>query len=188
MTDCADIVALIQCDPRMMQVLRTASSLALPDWCICAGFVRAKVWDYLHGFGETRLSDVDVVYFDLDHIEESAEKEYERLLRKMDGSVPWSVKNQARMHTKNDHAPYISTFDGLANFPEVCTAIGVYLNSNGEVTLVAPYGVWDLVNLIVRPTPFFAATERRAIYEQRIAAKNWQTRWPRLTIIHQLDN
>nr|WP_255524604.1 nucleotidyltransferase family protein [Alicyclobacillus sp. SO9] len=31
----------------------------------------------------------------------------------MDSSVPWSVKNQARMHIKNGHNPYTSTADGL---------------------------------------------------------------------------
>ncbi|WP_374992117.1 nucleotidyltransferase family protein [Paenibacillus sp. LHD-38] len=139
---------------------------------MCAGFVRSKVWDYLHGFEETRLPDVDVVYFDPEHTDESIEKEYERSLKKINSSVPWSVKNQARMHTKNGHVPYTSTADGLSNYPEVCTAIGVYLNSNGEVVLVAPYGVEDLVNLIVRPTPYFTSKDKRTIYEQRITEKN----------------
>lgn len=179
-----DIVNLIREDERMMQILRIVESLALPDWCVCAGFVRSKVWDYLHGFKETRLPDVDVVYFDPNNTDESIEKEFERSLRKWDSSVPWSVKNQARMHTKNGLVPYTSTADGLSNFPEVCTAIGVYLNSNGEVTIIAPYGVEDLVNLIVRPTPFFTSEDKRNIYEQRITVKKWEAKWHRLCIIH----
>lgn len=168
----------------MMYILRVVESLGLLDWCVCAGFVRSKVWDYLHGLTETRLPDVDVVYFDPNCIGEYSEKQYERRLSQMASSVPWSVKNQARMHTKNGHIPYTSTADGLANFPEICTAIGVYLNSNGDLELVAPYGVGDLVNLIVRPTPFFGSEDRWMIYEQRIVDKNWEVTWSRLRIVH----
>lgn len=179
-----DVITLIRNDERMMHVLGIVESLGLSDWCVCAGFVRAKVWDYLHGFTETRVPDVDVVYFDSANADESVEKQHERRLRQLDFSVPWSVKNQARMHTKNDHAPYTSTADGLANFPEVCTAIGVYVNSNGDLALIAPYGVDDLVNLIVRPTPFFKSEPRRTIYEQRISAKKWETTWNRVRVVY----
>lgn len=177
-----DIVHLVQEDTRMMHILRIAKSLALPDWCICAGFVRSKVWNQLHGFKETRCADVDVVYFDPSYTDESSEKQYEQRLNEQDASIPWSVKNQARMHSKNGHEPYTSTADGLSNFPEMCTAIGVYLNARDEVTVVAPYGVDDLVNLIVRPTPFFESGDRRNIYRQRIEVKKWDTTWPHLRI------
>ncbi|WP_424767899.1 nucleotidyltransferase family protein [Paenibacillus sp. sgz302251] len=179
-----DIVNLIKVDERMMNILRTVGTLGLPDWCVCAGFVRSKVWDYLQGLQETRLPDVDVVYFDAESTDESMEKEYERILIDLDSSVPWSVKNQARMHTKSGHAPYTSTADGLSHFPEVCTAIGVYLNSNGEVNLVAPYGVEDLIKLIVRPTPFFTSGDKLTIYKQRIASKKWGATWNRLHIAY----
>ncbi|WP_067621157.1 nucleotidyltransferase family protein [Alicyclobacillus acidiphilus] len=179
-----DIISLIASDNWMMHVLQTAQSLRLPDWCVCAGFIRSKVWDYLHGFAGTRLPDVDVAYFDPNRTDESAEKEYEKILKGLDSSVPWSVKNQARMHTKNGHVPYTSTADGLSNFPEVCTAIGAYLDSNGQVSLVAPYGVDDLVNLVVRPTPFFISQDKRDIYEQRVATKGWSAKWHRLRILH----
>lgn len=178
-----DIVALISNDAWMMHVLRLARSLELPDWCVCAGFVRTKVWDYLHGFDSpTPLSDVDVVYFDPRQTSETIEKEYEQILAERDPDIPWSVKNQARMHTKNGHAPYVSTSDALAKFPEVCTAIGVYLDADDQVKLVAPYGISDLVNLIVRPTPFFASADKRKVYEQRMDSKKWQKTWHRLTI------
>jgi len=179
-----DVIELIRDYARMMHILRIVESLGLPDWCVCAGFVRSRVWDFLHGFTETRLPDVDVVYCDQDYIYESIEKQYERSLWQLDCSVPWSVKNQARMHTKNGHAPYTSTADGLANFPEVCTAIGVYLNSDGDLALVAPYGFNDWGNLFVRSIPFFKSGDRRSIYEQRISTKKWEATWHRLRIIH----
>lgn len=167
-----------------MDVLQTARSLRLPDWCVCAGFIRSKVWDHLHGFARTHLPDVDVAYFDPNHTEESAEKEYEKILTGLDSSVPWSVKNQARMHTKNGHVLYTSTADGLSNFPEVCTAIGAYLDSYGQVKLVAPYGVDDLVNLVVRPTPLYMSQDKYEIYAERVGTKGWNARWHRLRIIY----
>ena len=72
-----DIISLITEDDWMMRVLKIVQSLGLSDWCICAGFIRSKVWDHLHGFARTRLPDVDVVYFDSNHIDESTEKEHE---------------------------------------------------------------------------------------------------------------
>jgi uncharacterized protein len=180
-----NIISLISDDVWMMHVLQLVRSLKLPDWCVCAGFVRTKVWDHLHELdSSTPLSDVDVVYFDTDNTNETTEKEYEKVLRQLDSSIPWSVKNQARMHTKNGHVPYVSTADGLANFPEVCTAIGVYLDSNDQVQLVAPYGIDDLVNLVVRPTPFFTSMDKKDVYEKRVDSKRWQLTWNRLRIIH----
>jgi hypothetical protein len=179
-----DIITLISDDEWMMHVLRLVRSLELPDWCVCAGFVRTKVWDYLHGLDSpTPLSDVDVVYFDPNHASETTEKEYEKILSEWDSSIPWSVKNQARMHTKNGHAPYVSTSDALANFTEVCTAVGAYLDSDDQVKLIAPYGISDLVNLIVRPTPFFATTDKREVFERRVDSKRWRLTWYRLKII-----
>ena len=48
-----------------MEQLRAARALALPDWCIAAGFVRNRVWDHLHGIVPARLpADIDVIYYD----------------------------------------------------------------------------------------------------------------------------
>ena len=179
-----DVVQLIASDTWMMRLLSNVRSLGLPEWCICAGFVRSKVWDHLNEFERsTPWPDVDVVYFDASNNEEWMEKEYERILRRLAPSVPWSVKNQARMYSKNGNEPYVSTSDGLAHFPEVCTAIGAYLNANGEVRLVAPYGIDDLVHMVVRPTPYYTSKEKLSIYEQRVDTKKWDIIWDQLRIV-----
>ena len=38
-----DIVEIISKDKWMMNVIELAAKLELPDWWICAGFIRAKV-------------------------------------------------------------------------------------------------------------------------------------------------
>lgn len=181
-----DIVQLVLEDEWMMNILHTVQSLQLPDWWVCAGFVRAKIWDVLHGFTErTLLPDVDVVYFDRHHLNETVEKRLEEQLRQLNPAIPWSVKNEARMHVKNNVPPYTSAVDAISKFPETATALGLSLNAQNQLLLAAPCGIADVVNLIVRPTPYFTESpERAALYEKRILQKNWQRTWTQLTIEH----
>lgn len=70
-----DVIELIKQDEWMMEVLKAAKILNLPDWWICAGFVRSKIWDKLHNFSHrTNTLDVDVIYFDDTNIDELEEK------------------------------------------------------------------------------------------------------------------
>ncbi|MFC4101278.1 nucleotidyltransferase family protein [Paenibacillus xanthanilyticus] len=178
------VANLIEDDRWMMDILRTVQSLALPDCWACAGFVRAKVWDALHGFGtRTPMPDIDVVYFDPACTDEQAEKRWEARLAELLPGQPWSVKNQARMHLVNGLPPYASTEDAISKFPETATALGVRLDHDGRVVLTAPCGVQDLLDLAVRPTPLYRTDEKLVrVYAQRLAKKNWQAIWPRVTI------
>lgn len=181
-----DLITLIAADSWMMDVLRLTAQLALPDWCICAGFVRSKVWDTLHGFDiPTPLQDVDVVFFDPLHTDEHYEKAQESILRAWRSDIPWSVKNQARMHIHNQDDPYTSTTDALSKFPETPTAVGVTLR-DGIPELVAPYGIDDLVQLVVKPTPHYTThwETKRSTYKQRMASKQWELIWQKLSIVH----
>ena len=73
-----DVIKLIQCDEKMMEIIKVASTLNLPDWWICAGFVRSKIWDTLHAFNDrTETPDVDVIYFDKTKIDEDLLKNLE---------------------------------------------------------------------------------------------------------------
>lgn len=102
-----------------MEIIKAASKLNLPDWWICAGFVRSIIWDTLHGFEKrTNTPDVDVIYFDDKNIDEKTEKKLEAELRTILPDIPWSVKNEARMHVINDIPPYISSEDAISKFPE----------------------------------------------------------------------
>ncbi len=181
-----DICTLINEDEKMMNVLRAARTLNLPDWWICAGFVRSKIWDTLHDFRErTLLPDVDVIYFDRDNKEEITEKRYEDTLKKIIPGIPWSVKNEARMHLANHFPPYSSSVDAISKFPETATAIGVKLDDNDKVILTAPCGIEDVINIEVRPTSFFMGSKDRVvIYEERIRKKNWESIWHKLKVYH----
>jgi hypothetical protein len=183
-----DIIQLIKEDKWMMDILSSAQSLNLPDWWVCAGFVRSKIWDTLHGFKErTPIPDIDVIYFDERNVEEAEEKRLEERLRVIHPNVPWSVKNEARMHVKNDIPPYTSSMDAMSKFPETATALGLKLDENNNVVLAAPCGIKDVLHFVVKPTRFFAETkERAAVYEERIMKKNWKAIWNKIRVSHIL--
>lgn len=174
-----DIIKIIYEDQWMMGILEAARTLDLPDWWICAGFVRSKIWDVLHDYEErTAMPDIDVIYFDEKNREEAEEKRLEKILGGIIEEIPWSVKNEARMHLRNNMDPYSSSEDAISKFPETATALGVRLDINDQIQLTAPHGVADVLNMVVKPTPLFRdAKKMMDIYSTRIKAKKWDQRW-----------
>jgi hypothetical protein len=173
----ADVLALIAADPWMMAVLETARSAGLPDCWLGAGFVRRKVWDHLHGFNQaTPLEDVDLLYFQPGDIGQDSERAIEAGLRSAMPEVPWSVKNQARMHLRNGDQSYTNTIDAMRYWLETPTCVAARLAEDGRLELAAPYGIDDLLHMIVRPTP--AGQRRAGAYRKRLEGKNWLRQWP----------
>lgn len=179
-----DIIQVIREDIWMMDILKIVQTMNLPDWWVCAGFVRSKIWDVQHGFTDrTPLQDIDVIYFNQENIDEYEEKMFEDKLKILMPDIPWSVKNQARMHVVNNLAPYSSAVDGISKFPETATAIGVKLDESDQLLLAAPWGSEDLLNLEVKATPSFSTNEElKKIYHSRIANKNWKATWYQLKL------
>lgn len=175
-----DILLLVENDPWMMEILRAAESLYLPDWMIGAGFLRNKVWDELHGYQKEVVdtADIDLIYFDSENLSEEKEKEIDVELKKKI-NVNWATKNQARMHVVNKNDPYTSSEDALAHWVETATATAVKLEQ-GNLRLIAPWGIEDLVSLVVRPTRYFK-NDLEKFYE-RIENKNWLKKWPKLRV------
>lgn len=162
-----------------MDALRAAEALRLPDWMIGAGFVRNKVWDHLHDYHTLhRGSDIDLIYFDKDAISPAKEQSYDKQLQKQ-FPAPWSTKNTARMAQVHGREAYTSSENALADWVETATCVAVKLD-NGELCLVTPYGIEDLVNLVLRPAPRLNDPKR---LHQRAKAKGWQKTWPKLTVI-----
>ena len=112
--------------PHTLRDLELVKSLNLPNWYIAAGYIRNQVWDVLHGMKSSQaFNDVDVIYFDVDDNREETEKKYEIQLRALDANINWSVKNQARMHLRNNEDPYSNVEDAMKRWPETATAIGI---------------------------------------------------------------
>ncbi|MFC5472280.1 nucleotidyltransferase family protein [Cohnella suwonensis] len=168
--------------PDLMKDLEAVRSLGLPQWTIAAGYVRNRVWDTLHGYAEqTALNDVDVLFYDLSDLEESTEKSFEQRLRELVPEYRWSVKNQARMHSRNGEAPYASVEEAMRGWPETATAVGISLTDDGrENRIVSPYGLEDLFGLAVRQSPGF---RDRNAFLRRVREKKWLEVWPKLRLL-----
>jgi hypothetical protein len=181
----AEILDLVAGAPWRREALAAVAALDLPDCWIGAGFVRAPVWDALHGYAkETPLEDIDVVYYDPDCSDRAVEVQAEGRLRALVPGLPWSVRNQARMHLRNGDRPYRSTADALCHWLETPTAVAVRLGRDGAPELLAPLGLDDLVGLVVRPTPH-ARAYRMDGFRARVVRKGWRDTWPKLRLAWQ---
>lgn len=177
-----DIVVFLKGQKSIMELLAAVELLDLPDCWIGAGLIRNAVWDHLHSFPVEPhgSSDVDVVYYDQRHVTVDRDIAIEAQLFALLPKIQWSVHNQARMHNRNGDEPYHSTADAIRCWSETATAIAA--RTLGEnVAVIAPYGIDDLIGLVVRPTPAFVG--KLDIYRKRVASKDWARRWPRLTFI-----
>mgnify|MGYP003946493695 CR=1 FL=1 len=177
-----DLNSLLLADPVRQRLIALVHSLDLPDCWIAAGFIRNAVWDFLHGRAPSLPSgDVDVIWFDSSRNSADIDLELENRLKNSDDSIAWSVKNQSRMHTRNDDAPYQSSIDAMRFWPETATAVAVRCTGHGNLELAAPFGLNDLYQAIVRPTPRFTG-EKRSIFDHRLQQKNWLDHWPLLRV------
>ena len=169
----------IKSDLERMEALQAASTLHLNDWCIAAGFVRNLVWDKLHKKESlTPLNDVDLIYYDPSNLHEKSDKLLERHLKSI-STLPWSVKNQARMHVRNRDKPYSSTCDAMSYWVEIETAVGVKLFETGKMEILAPFGVTKLFGYSI--TINDKRRNANSFYE-RIENKQWLSQWPNLQV------
>jgi uncharacterized protein len=173
---------ILQSDPLRRQALEVVARCGLPNCWIGAGFVRDAVWDHLHGYPKAApKGDVDVIWFCSAQSNEEKDHRVEQELRREIPELRWSVKNQARMHIRNDDAPYTSIADAMRHWPETCTAIAVRLNLFAAIEVNAPFGLDDLFALRLRPTPAFQ-TSKLSVFEDRVSSKHWVERYPRLAL------
>lgn len=178
------LLHLLKQDSARIALLNAASTLQLNDWCLAAGFVRNLVWDSLHSFTvPTALSDIDLIYFDPNDVSEQQEYNYEQQLRLL-APVNWSVKNQARMHTRNADKPYLNSLDAMRYWPEVETAVGARLVSD-RIEIIAPFG---LASLFAGEITLNPERPKPEVLQARIADKKWLIQWPQLKLILAVDH
>jgi hypothetical protein len=174
-------IQLIRTDAWMMECLYAVERLRLPDWYIAAGFLRNAIWDFLHEKRpRTPLNDVDVVYYDPGDLGRSTEGRIEAALQADFPGINWEVRNQARMHIPNGHAPYRDAEHAVGHWPETPTCVAVQLESDGNLKIIAPYGIEENWSLRVTPNP--AVRFPAALYNGRIREKRWLHHWPKLRV------
>lgn len=174
------IITWLSEEPLHLRALSEARKLRLNDAWLAAGFVRNLVWDRLHGYAvATPLNDIDVVYFNSADCSVEADAHLEQCLHQASPDLPWSVKNQARMHERHGHLPYISSAQAISYWVEVETAIGARMNDAGQIELNAPLGLDALFTFTITPNPRHAIP---AVFAERVSSKGWLTLWPKLKV------
>ncbi|MBP2100414.1 nucleotidyltransferase family protein [Enterococcus rivorum] len=173
-------------DQEINDILEIIKKLQLPDCWLCAGTIRNYFWNLFSDVrSKTYISDVDVIFFD----KTISYEETTRIEQKLKLNYPmynWELKNEVYMHQHNQDisiAPYENSQDAISKFPEKCTAIAARKDSKNQLELFAPYGIEDIIQFRVSPTPFFLESELRLdIYKKRVLTKKWQEIWPCLTV------
>ena len=182
------LIALVQSSERLMNALRAVRTLGLPSWCIGAGAIRSLVWDALHRFQTpTVVDDMDVAYFDAD-APLAQDRLIQHWLTSINPSINWEAVNQAKVHEwyPSVFGQAVSAFtsleDGIASWPEYATCVGVYLDSDDSLHVVAPHGLSDLFEMQVRHNPQRANFET---FVQRVQTKRFTDKWPKTTLCDQ---
>ena len=183
----ARLIAIARATPWFMRALVAVRTLELGDWCIGAGAVRNMVWDTLHERPQpSHLPDVDVAWFDAGDTTPERDAALLARLRTIDAATPWEVVNQAGVHRWFERcfghavAPLASLEDAVASWPEFATAVGIRLDHDDTLHVIAPHGLDDLFAMVVRRNPARASVET---YRRRVAEKRYAQRWPKVRVV-----
>ena len=134
----------------------------------------------------TGIRDADLFYFDPDTTWDAEDAVIGRGAERFAGlPVPVEIRNEARVHLWYAErfgvpapAPFRDCAEAIDSFAAVCCAVGVTVDGDGQPRVYAPYGLGDLLGLVVRPHRRLAP---RHVYEAK--ATRWRAVWPELTVL-----
>ena len=185
--DPARLGAIVRRAPVLMEALQAARDVDAPDWLLNAGAIRDVVWDAFHSRPlDAAPRDIDVAFFDGSDLARERDERVEAALRARAPGLPWDATNQAAVHVWYPRrfgieVPALpSVADAIATFPEIATCVGVRLLADGDLLVVAPHGLEDLLSCVCRHNPTRVSAQ---FYEQRVAEKGWLERWPKLRFV-----
>ena len=84
------------------------------------------------------------------------------------------------MHMRNNDRPYFSTADAISFWLETPTGVAVRLEADDSLTVIAPFGMGDLMGM--RAAPSRAGRFRSQDYIRRMTEKDWPGTWPQVVI------
>ena len=180
--------AHLRASPTLMHVLQVVRSLALPDWRVASGAVYQTVWNALTGREpDYGIKDYDVMYFDPETSWDAEDAVIRRVARAFDPALAAKVevRNQARVHLwfegkfGESYAPLAGTDESLTRFVSPAFAVGVRLEADGGLDVVAPFGLTDCFAMRLRPNP--ARGKPSAALYARVS-EGARARWPEVGI------
>ena len=180
------LTAILRAMPPLMRVLTVARRLCLPDWLVFSGAVYQPVLNHLTGRPlDYGIKDYDLAYFDASDLSYEAE---DAVIRRVSAAFDEplrsmvQVRNQARVHlwfeTKfaEQYPPLSCTAEALERFASATFAVGVRLEADDRLHIVAPFGLADLFALRLVPNFY-----RKTVGFARASA-DVRRRWPEVVI------
>jgi uncharacterized protein len=166
---------IVRGDRDLAHLLAAARELELPQWRIVAGCLYQTVWNVLtNKSARTGIKDYDLIYFDDSDLSWEAEDQVVRRVgaRINDLPAPVEVRNQARVHLwfkqrfGADYPSLRSADESLTRYSSIVHAVGVRLEADGRLDIIAPFGFDDLFGMVIRPN---RVMDNQVSYEAKAA-------------------
>ena len=178
---------IIRDDSDLMQLLASIRGVQLPQWRLVAGCLYQTVWNVLTGRERgTGIKDYDLIYFDDSDLSWEAE---DRIIRAVAAATrgcvgPVEVRNQARVHLWFEarfgtaYPQLYSADEAIRRYASIVHAIGIRLEYDDRLDVVAPFGLDDLFSMVIRPNYALenaVSHMRKALRAQEI--------WPEVIVV-----
>lgn len=182
----AALDTILRADAAVWPAIERARDLDLPDWMIVSGAIYNTIWNHLTGRPAGHgIRDVDLFYHDGTDLSWEAEDRVIRAgaARFADLPLPVEIRNQARVHLWYTQRfggvvpAFASSSHALHYFAAETHAVGVRLEADDRLTIVAPFGLDPIFSL--RMVPNRATDNRRTHAEKSARAK---ALWPELVV------
>lgn len=185
----ARLTDILRADPTLVHVLTVLRDLDLPDWRLFSGAVYQAVWNAQTGrpvgYG---VRDYDVGYFGSDVSWDAEDVVIKRVAAAFEPPLreQVEVRNQARVHLwfqdkfGEAYEPLTCTDDAPARFVAPAFAVGVRLEADDAISVIAPFGLEDVFDMVIRPNP----ERQRARGWDRVIA-NARGRWPEIAEVDE---
>jgi hypothetical protein len=182
-----ELERMIRSSPLLMEVLVGLREDGLPDHLLVAGAIYNRVWNRLTGRPDlTGINDIDVFYYDASDIGWDAEDVVIKRLgtRFAHLPIPVQVRNQARVHLwfpqkfGTAFEPLTSSAEMLGRYASKTHSVGARLEADDTLTIVAPFGLDDILSMRIVPNPVLA--NKKAHEAKAARAKSM---WPEVTVL-----
>ncbi len=181
----ARLAQIIRATPFLIDTLRTARQMQLPDCWLVSGAIYNRVWNALTGRpARYGIKDIDLFYFDPDTSWHAEDRMIRRAATRFAPDPPVELRNQARVHLwYEDHfgqpcSPLGSSREAIGRFACKTHAVGARLAPDGKLEIHAPFGLSDIFALRVVPNLLM---DNRATHEAK--AQRQKQLWPELEIL-----
>lgn len=178
------LLQILAHEPDITQIFKILRQNHLREATLCAGTIRNLVWNR-----QTKqkipliTNEIDVYYNDPNQTYEDFLM-LQANLKQQHSLYLWNLNNIALPPRHAAHLEFHRTIEKtIADFPETCTSVGIQQISSEDYHIISPYGLTDLFEMRVQPTPnYILGKDKHARFEQRLKNKGWLKEYPQLQV------